>query len=309
MTMEYKKATEENTREITMLVRETITGVYPKYYPKEIVDFFLALHTEKNIGKDIRSGNTYVLYDGQCLAGTGSLEGDHITRVYVAPRFQGKGHGSIIIKKLEEKIFSEFNKVVLDASLPACHLYETLGYRTSRHESWTVENNVILVYEVMEKEKNQEEEVEIRLIRDRGEIFINQLFCLWKKSVKATHLFLTPEETERIAGYVPGALRQVPQLIAALNADGIPLAFMGIDGRKLEMLFVRPEKRGTGLGGRLLRHAIERYGVNEVCVNEQNPQAAGFYEHGGFQTYRRTDTDEQGGPYPLLYMKRPGEEG
>lgn len=32
-------------------------------------------------------------------------------------------------------------------------------------------------------------------------------------------------------------------------------------------------------------------------------QAAGFYEHMGFQTCRRTERDEQGGPYPLLYMR------
>ena len=27
-------------------------------------------------------------------------------------------------------------------------------------------------------------------------------------------------------------------------------------------------------------------------------------EHYGFVTYKRTDRDEQGGPYPLLYMRR-----
>ena len=42
----------------------------------------------------------------------------------------------------------------------------------------------------------------------------------------------------------------------------------------------------------------------EVTVNEQNPQADGFYEHLGFQTYKRTECDEEGNPYPLLYMKR-----
>lgn len=42
----------------------------------------------------------------------------------------------------------------------------------------------------------------------------------------------------------------------------------------------------------------------EVTVNEQNPQAVGFYEHLGFQTYKRTGCDEEGNPYPLLYMKR-----
>ena len=41
----------------------------------------------------------------------------------------------------------------------------------------------------------------------------------------------------------------------------------------------------------------------EVTVNEQNPEAKGFYEHMGFCVYKRTDCDEQGAPYPLLYME------
>ena len=40
-------------------------------------------------------------------------------------------------------------------------------------------------------------------------------------------------------------------------------------------------------------------------IKEQNPQAKGFYEHMGFQVYKRTDLDEQGNPYPLLYMRHP----
>ena len=54
----------------------------------------------------------------------------------------------------------------------------------------------------------------------------------------------------------------------------------------------------------LLEYGAEHYGIREVTVNEQNPQAVGFYEHMGFVTYKRTDRDEQGGPYPLLYMRR-----
>ena len=47
----------------------------------------------------------------------------------------------------------------------------------------------------------------------------------------------------------------------------------------------------------------EKYGVKQLTVNEQNPQAIGFYEHLGFKVYKRTDNDEQGNPYPLLYMR------
>lgn len=70
------------------------------------------------------------------------------------------------------------------------------------------------------------------------------------------------------------------------------------------MLFLSPAVRGQGLGRQLMQHAVENYAVNELTVNEQNPQAVGFYEHLGFTTYKRTDHDEEGGPYPLLYMKR-----
>ena len=54
---------------------------------------------------------------------------------------------------------------------------------------------------------------------------------------------------------------------------------------------------------KLLEYGIREQGVREVTVNEQNPQAVGFYEHMGFETYQRTACDEEGNPYPLLYMK------
>lgn len=47
----------------------------------------------------------------------------------------------------------------------------------------------------------------------------------------------------------------------------------------------------------------KNFAVKEVTVNEQNPQAIGFYEHLGFVTYKRTELDEECQPYPLLYMK------
>lgn len=39
-------------------------------------------------------------------------------------------------------------------------------------------------------------------------------------------------------------------------------------------------------------------------MEERNPLAKGFYEHMAFKVYKRTKLDEQGKPYPLLYMKR-----
>ena len=132
---------------------------------------------------------------------------------------------------------------------------------------------------------------------------LGMLVGLWERSVRATHLFLSDAEIAKIKEYVPTALREVGHLIVAEDDAGKPTAFMGIEGVRLEMLFLAPDERGKGLGRRLLELGIRGYGVNEVTVNEQNPQAVGFYRHMGFAAYRRTELDERGGPYPLLYMR------
>ncbi len=145
--------------------------------------------------------------------------------------------------------------------------------------------------------------MEIIKVIERTPLLLQQLLEIWEKSVKATHLFLTDVEIQNIKEYVPQALREIPHLIVGGNENAVPIAFMGINGQKLEMLFIAVEDRGKGLGKKLLRYGIENFEVNELTVNEQNPLAKGFYEHLGFQVYKRTDSDEQGNPYPLLYMK------
>lgn len=145
--------------------------------------------------------------------------------------------------------------------------------------------------------------MELAEVQERSGPLLAQLLAVWEHSVRATHTFLTAEEIARIREYVPSALAQVPDLVV-LTDHSVPVAFMGIAEDKLEMLFVTPEYRGQGLGRRLIRYGVEHHALREVSVNEQNPQAVGFYAHMGFQTYRRTERDEQGGPYPLLYMRR-----
>ena len=70
-------------------------------------------------------------------------------------------------------------------------------------------------------------------------------------------------------------------------------------------LFLFPKERGKGIGRQLLQYGIHNYEIREVAVNEQNPQAVGFYEHMGFEVYDRSATDEQGGPFPILFMRKP----
>ena len=144
-------------------------------------------------------------------------------------------------------------------------------------------------------------------VEERNSDLISKLIAVWEASVRATHLFLSDSKILSIKEYVPQALKSVDKLIIAENDEEKPIAFMGIENETLEMLFITPSERGHGLGKLLLQYGISNYKVNRLTVNEQNPQAKGFYEHMGFHVYKRTDYDEQGNPYPLLYMRLPEE--
>ena len=140
-------------------------------------------------------------------------------------------------------------------------------------------------------------------INEKTPELIEQLTNVWEQSVNATHLFLSVSEIDEIKKDVPQALLEIPHLLIAADQDESPVGFMGIDNGKLEMLFISPEKRGKGIGKKFIQYGVETLSVSETTVNEQNPKAIGFYENMGFRVYKRTDFDEQGRPYPLLYMK------
>lgn len=64
------------------------------------------------------------------------------------------------------------------------------------------------------------------------------------------------------------------------------------------MLFVAPGARGKGFGRQLVNYVTRHCGVRRVDVNEQNPQAAGFYERMGFRTAGATRPTPRAGPTP-----------
>ena len=143
----------------------------------------------------------------------------------------------------------------------------------------------------------------IIVITNRTDSLTEQLLEVWESAVRQTHTFLSESEIERIKGYVPDAIGNVAHLLVSMDDSEKPVAFLGLEGSRIEMLFVDASHRGRGIGKQLVAFAIENYAASEVTVNEQNPLAIGFYEHMGFQTYKRTDLDEEGNPYPLLYMR------
>ncbi|HHQ4491837.1 TPA: acetyltransferase [Aeromonas hydrophila] len=127
------------------------------------------------------------------------------------------------------------------------------------------------------------------------------LIALWEASVRATHHFLPDEEIATLRELILAHYFNAVTLTCARSEQGIA-GFCGVHEGNIEMLFIDPALRGSGVGRLLVADAIDRLGVTRVDVNEQNEQALGFYRRLGFEVVGRSALDGQGRPYPLLHM-------
>lgn len=128
------------------------------------------------------------------------------------------------------------------------------------------------------------------------------LLDVWLRSVRATHAFLGEADIEALIPAVRDGALVALEVWVLEDGTGQPIGFMGLDGAKLEALFIDPAHAGKGGGSRLLTHARSLKGPLTVDVNEQNPQALGFYRARGFVVAGRSETDGEGRPFPLLHL-------
>lgn len=146
---------EQTLQVVRTITRETIQEIYPHYYPKGTVDFFLSHHNEAGIRQDLEAGSVYLLLNEKQLAvGTVTLKNHEIYRLFVLPAHQKKGYGRRLMDFAEQKIFECTDICRFDASLPAKAIYIKRGYRESAYHIIPTENGDFLCYDVMQKTKN-----------------------------------------------------------------------------------------------------------------------------------------------------------
>lgn len=143
--------------------------------------------------------------------------------------------------------------------------------------------------------------MKIKEVNIREEELINQLTEVWKESVEKTHHFLTQEDILMFYPHVKESLTKIDKLIVVYDQE--PIGFMGINKHDLDMLFLSSRCFHKGIGRLLIEKAIHEYDVKELCVNEENINAFEFYKHMGFQEYKREAHDQNGLPFPLIYMR------
>lgn len=148
----------------------------------------------------------------------------------------------------------------------------------------------------------------MKIIKDKYQIatytdeYRAQILDVWERSSQATHRFLKEHDFLEIKKLVLGMDFNQFNMYCLME-DSKVIGFLGLTGRKVEMLFLLPDYIGNGLGKHLMDFATQELGADLVDVNEQNKHAAQFYLNYGFETYERTEKDDQGNDYPLLRMK------
>lgn len=139
-------------------------------------------------------------------------------------------------------------------------------------------------------------------IRKYKDLYREQILAVWEKSVLATHDFLGSSDFTEIRALVATINFNDFHVYCLMN-DAFVMGFIGVLDKKIEMLFLHPQYFGQGFGKQLLDFAVTELAADKVDVNEQNGMAVGFYKKYGFETFERTEKDDQARDYPLLRMK------
>lgn len=136
---------------VKYITHQTISEVYPHFYPGGVVDFFLELHSAEHILKEIELSNTYLaVCDKKCI-GTITINEKEISRLFVLPDYQGEGFGTALMDFAEQKIFESYSEIELHASLSGKKMYIKRGYKEKEYRCKELENGDWICIDIMEK--------------------------------------------------------------------------------------------------------------------------------------------------------------
>lgn len=148
---------------------------------------------------------------------------------------------------------------------------------------------------IIEKAKPEDAEAILTLKRDAWlERYVSAEHGVTEQQVRANfedvHGHINPEAIERWQHGIasdPGSNERCT-FVARLDGQVVgAVAPHRIDGKKrLGMMYVHPDFYGRGIGGLMIKKAIEYWGREEdiyLHVLSYNDKAIGFYEHYGFK--------------------------
>jgi GNAT superfamily N-acetyltransferase len=193
--MRIQKALPEHIDIVRGIVRETIEAVFPHYFPRGAVDYFLEHHNESAIRADIDAGHVFIIKSADEVAATGTMKDGEISRLFVLPRYQNQGMGRRLMDFFEHILFRTSDEIRLDASLPALSFYRSRGYRETEFKKVKTKNGDYLCYYMMCLSRQSAPRIELEINYDgrrfaplqntpNGEVSGETVFCYHQEGGK-----------------------------------------------------------------------------------------------------------------------------
>jgi len=117
-------------------------------YPPAIIDYQLNTHyTMDWLSKKMQSSYFVVALIDNRVVGTGSLDGNEVTTVFVDPDHQQRGIGRTIMRELERYAKSQdIKEVILNSSITALGFYKKLDYALEEETGREYQGYKIITY-------------------------------------------------------------------------------------------------------------------------------------------------------------------
>ena len=153
LNMIIKLATYSDMNDVKIITVQTIKTIYPHYYPKGAVEFFINHHSDENIRTDLEDGKIFLCYnDNSIPVGTITINHNEISRLFVLPTYHKKGYGSALLNYAEQVLLSRYKQIILSASFPAKKIYINRGYKVTESHSIEVAYGDFICYDIMMKQ-------------------------------------------------------------------------------------------------------------------------------------------------------------
>ena len=101
--MKIKKAKKQDAKEISKMIKQTLSKINVKHYPPEIIDYLKNKNSPERIEKKIIEGIGYVAIEDEKIMGSVFLTSDLVTGLYVKYKLINQGLGKELLKTIEKK--------------------------------------------------------------------------------------------------------------------------------------------------------------------------------------------------------------
>lgn len=150
--MPFRKAEIEDFDVIKKIVIDTINEIFPLFYPKNIVAYYLDLNTDEILKEQINLGNFYLyIVDEEAIAAA-SINVNHIEKFYVLRKYQNKGYGNKFMDYLESQVSKNYDSVTSIVTSSSYGMHDRRGYKIIENKKIRLKTGEILAFQLAKKE-------------------------------------------------------------------------------------------------------------------------------------------------------------